>query len=553
MFAALDRVVFSEISIRMPPEGRGTDRRCGVKEDPTMPETRLGLARLAWLMGLAVLTLGVGLGRSGRLTYHEAFVAQGAREMIARGDVLVPTINGRPWLEKPPLAIWLVALAGRAAGGVSETVARLPSAVAAALLVLGVATFATRRFDATIGLLAGLVQATTAWTVLRGRLAEADMLLACLIAWTVVAFDRMRAEEEGPRPGRCAFFAALGLTSLAKGVGFGAVLVATVVVLVLAWDCDGVTLRRLQFLRGWALAGLLALTWPVLVMLRHPPVLTLWTLHVADRFSPHPEHFASGPWWQYGPALLGQVLPWTPLALVGAGRSLGRAVRRRDGGDRVLWAWAVGPVVLLSLATVKNPHYAIHALPPWSVWTALSLARLAGRWQVRGATPERLRRVARVGFASLGLACAFRFAALGPWFDRRGVEWAFYEAAGRRVRADEPIALLYDDWDRLPYPTPFGPVPHDLAVRLFYLDRPACWRQGVESLAAEPPATPPAPFAVIGRDRDLPALRRLGRVETLARGPRLRADASKVDDRTFLLFRVTPEAVPVAVRPPARH
>ena len=81
-----------------------------------MPETRLGAARAAWIAGLSLLTVGVGLGRAGRLTYHEAFVAQAAREMIARGDVLVPTIGGRPWLEKPPLPIWLVALSGRLAG-----------------------------------------------------------------------------------------------------------------------------------------------------------------------------------------------------------------------------------------------------------------------------------------------------------------------------------------------------------------------------------------------------------------------------------------------------
>ena len=69
-----------------------------------MPETRLGPCGWRWIVALAAATLGPGLGGSGRLTYHEAFVAQAAREMIARGDVLVPTIDGRPWLEKPPLA-----------------------------------------------------------------------------------------------------------------------------------------------------------------------------------------------------------------------------------------------------------------------------------------------------------------------------------------------------------------------------------------------------------------------------------------------------------------
>ena len=74
-----------------------------------MPETRPGLARPGALLGLAVLTLGVGLGGSGRLTYHEAFVAQAAREMLDGGDALTPHVGGRPWLEKPPLAVWLTA------------------------------------------------------------------------------------------------------------------------------------------------------------------------------------------------------------------------------------------------------------------------------------------------------------------------------------------------------------------------------------------------------------------------------------------------------------
>ena len=39
-------------------------------------ETRLGAARVAWIVGLSALSVGMGLGRAGRLTYHEAFVAQ---------------------------------------------------------------------------------------------------------------------------------------------------------------------------------------------------------------------------------------------------------------------------------------------------------------------------------------------------------------------------------------------------------------------------------------------------------------------------------------------
>ncbi len=59
--------------------------------------------------------------------------------MLDSGGWAFPTIGGRPWLEKPPMPWWLVVALGRLTDGVDETVARLPSAVAATMLVLGVA------------------------------------------------------------------------------------------------------------------------------------------------------------------------------------------------------------------------------------------------------------------------------------------------------------------------------------------------------------------------------------------------------------------------------
>jgi 4-amino-4-deoxy-L-arabinose transferase-like glycosyltransferase len=514
-----------------------------------MTPSRQDLWRAAAIVGLASLTLAIGLGRSARLTYHEAFVAQASREMLASGELVVPTVGGQPWLEKPPLAIWLGTLCARLGGGVGEASARIPSALAATVLALTVAAFAARRFGPTIGLLAGLIQTTTVWTVSRGRLAEADMLLAALVAMTLVAFDRLRGGRPSDRlwPMRLAFFVGLGLTALVKGIGFGGALIVTVVTVVLVWDRDWQAFRKLRDWRGWILTLAVAAAWPLAVLWQYPAALNLWTLHVADRFAEHPTHFTGGPWWSYGPDLLWQTLPWTFLALAAAPRSLARAVRERGLGDRLLWAWAVAPVALLNLATVKNAHYAIHALPPWSIWSALGMARLAVRLRARGWPVARLRRAVWLGFGSLGLACALGFTLLGPQLDRRGVEWAFYEMAGRTLKPNEPLVLLYDDWDRTPYVTPFGPVPHDLAVRLFYLDRPTSWRESPQALAEAPPARGQSPFAVIGRDRDLPTLRRLGAVETVLRGPQLRAHASHVDDRSFVLFRINPSSNQVVV------
>jgi 4-amino-4-deoxy-L-arabinose transferase-like glycosyltransferase len=521
-------------------------------KDTRRPPSRLGLIRLSCLLALSAVVLLPGLGGSGRLSYHEAFVAQGAREMLESGTWAYPTICGRPWLEKPPLPWWLVVAAGRIAGGVDEFVARLPSAIAATLLVLGVAVIAARHYGPGIGLLAGAVQATTAWTVQRGRLAEADVLLVCLITWAIAAFDRMGAQDgEGApswrlRTARWAFFVLLGLTSLVKGIGFGAALVLAIVAVALAWRHDRLALRRLVFPAGAIAALVLSVAWPLVMIARHGiGALELWTMHVSDRLAAHPTEFAGERWWEYAPGLLIQAMPWTPLALVGAWHSLRRAVvgpgRGRDlasssviAGDRLLWAWSAAPLALLSLATVKNAHYAIAAQVPWSVWAALGLSRLAGRLVRRGWSPVRLRWATPAGFAALGLACGLGWWLLGPWLDRRGVEWAFYESAGRLVPPGAPVTFLYDDWDRDPYESPFGAVPHDLGVRLFYLGRPAGWCRAGEALPSAN-AGGRSSIYVIGRDRDRSVLDRLGRVEVLARGPAVRFD------RAYTMFRIAPD------------
>lgn len=480
------------------------------------------LDRPAAALALAVLTLGVGLGAA-RLSYHEAIVAQQARELLTHGDWLVPTLGDRPWLEKPPLAAWLVAGAGWLAGGVDATTARLPSAVAAVLLAAGVAVVGTRLFGPRVGQLAGLVQLTTLWTVRHGRLAEVDIELACLLTWAIAALIRLRDGR-----GRLAFFGILGATALAKGVGFGGALLLATTAMVLVWDRDAATMRRLAAPVGVAVAALAALAWPLLVLWRHPEALGLWTLHVTDRFAARPGHFASEPLGPYLLSPLWQALPWTPLALAGAWRSWRRARRERFGPDRLLWAWAVAPSVLVSMASVRNAHYLIHALPPLSIWAALGLERAGDRLAAKGWSEARRRRAGWLLFGAVGAAVAVGCGLIAPRFDRRGVEWGWYAEAARALDPAEPLVLLYDDWDRNPYPTPFGPVPHDLAVRLFYLDRSAVsWHRDPATLR------PPAPrFAVIARPRDAADLGRLGRVEELARGPSGRWD------RAFVLYRI---------------
>ena len=213
--------------------------------------------------------------------------------------------------------------------------------------------------------------------------------------------------------------------------------------------------------------------------------------------------------------------------------------------DQLLCVWAIVPLALVTLAPVKNAHYAISAQVPWSIWAALAMARLGKLMVFRGYDSQLLLRRTQTGFAILALAYGFGIWLLSPYLDHRGREWAFYERASRQIPADMPLVLLYDDWDRNPYETPFGLIPHDLAVRLFYLGRSASWHIASETILAKTRAagkdsaimspllankswsTPVAkPIAVIGRQRDLPILRQLGQIEIVAHGPNVRPTVS---------------------------
>ena len=317
-----------------------------------------------------------------------------------------------------------------------------------------------------------------------------------------------------------------------------------------------------MFPAGGMAALVLSFAWPMAMVVRHGVgALALWTMHVADRLAAHPSAFAGEPWWEYVSGLLIQAMPWTPLAvrrgvaLAPPRRRRTRGVGARGGivpaavvaGDRLLWAWSAAPMALLSFATVKNAHYAIAAQVPWSIWAALGLSRLAGRLARRGWTPDRLRRTAAAGFAALGLAYGLGFWLLGPRLDRRGVEWAFYESAARLIPPASPSRSSMTTGTATPMRAPSARSRTTWPCASSTWDGRRRWWRGegrgtrasrrgpVAAVVTRHSPLAPATLYIIGRDRDRPALERLGRVEVLARGPALRFD------RTYTMFRITPE------------
>src|SRR5690349_22436885 len=105
---------------------------------------KLLAVQLVLVLGVCGFFFFFGLGAFGLLGADEPRYAQIAREMLARHDWIVPTLNGNHWLEKPVLLYWK-AIDSYMLFGVSDWAARVPAAANATALVLAIFFF-MRRF-----------------------------------------------------------------------------------------------------------------------------------------------------------------------------------------------------------------------------------------------------------------------------------------------------------------------------------------------------------------------------------------------------------------------
>ena len=81
---------------------------------------------------ILILTLVItsfGISAYGLYEPHEGHFAMVGKEMVLRGDWITPTLNGAPYLNKPPLLYWLIATS-TIIFGTTEFAARLPLALA---------------------------------------------------------------------------------------------------------------------------------------------------------------------------------------------------------------------------------------------------------------------------------------------------------------------------------------------------------------------------------------------------------------------------------------
>src|SRR5437763_586807 len=199
------------------------------------------LAKRAWLpLFIAIGGFYLwGLGSFPLVGPDEPRYAEVAREMLARRDLITPTLGGLPWFEKPPLLYWMMMLSYRVLG-VSEYAARLGPAICGLLTggfvyLIGNAVDEANRHDRDheagtgIGRWSALVWFSSLGAVIFSRGASFDIVLTMTVSGALAFFFLWEARiagapDAGVRPASSllmAFYVFAGLSLLAKGlIGF---------------------------------------------------------------------------------------------------------------------------------------------------------------------------------------------------------------------------------------------------------------------------------------------------------------------------------------------
>ncbi|MCP1465557.1 glycosyltransferase family 39 protein [Pseudomonas sp. S3E17] len=339
------------------------------------------------LLLLAALLFFFALGNHELQGSTEARVAGIAMAMHLDNDWVVPQLFREPFLEKPPLSLWLDAGAIHLFGGTPGAV-RLASAFAglfSVMLFYGM----LRRFGRpkTLAFSAALILATMAsyWSNVRG--VGEDSLLSLGVTTALLAFYqamRPESERQGSTTWAWALFTAgMVIATLSKGV-LGLAMPGIVIFVYLA--STSLMDKRLR-LADWlkpALFTLLALV-PLMIWLgflfqrggMQAVGEVLWTNSVGRFSGSFVEAGHYEPFYYYIAKLPEAFLPWNILVYLGLWHFRKSLVRNRY---RLFFSvWLVAQFTLLTLASSKRTVY-LMALTPAAAVLAAEYVRVLLKW-----------------------------------------------------------------------------------------------------------------------------------------------------------------------------